>query len=48
VNLTCVSEKVNAYRVLMRKSEAKKRYQDPVLDGTAILKRMLNKYGRVW
>jgi len=35
VNLACMSEKVNAYRVLMGKFEAKKRYQDLVLDGTA-------------
>jgi hypothetical protein len=43
-----MSEKVNAYRVFMGKFEAKKRYDDPVLDGTAILKRMLSKYERVW
>jgi len=32
----------------MGKFEAKESYQDLVLDGTAILKRMLKKYERVW
>ena len=35
-----MSENVNAYRILMGKFEAKKRYQDLIIDGPAILKRI--------
>jgi hypothetical protein len=41
-------EKINAYRVLVGKSETKKHLEDPDIDGWMVLKWILWKYGRLW